>query len=141
VSATNWYVTGNDGKPVPVAGGPYSVVGSGGSAALAGTTGAGSYGTIAAGDWLWDLDNDGLFDDATGQNPTVSYDYLVNTLHLPNDGVARPIGLKVTNDVSLTSTAAGTLSITPEPATMTLLGMGGLVLGWSRMRSRKRRAA
>ena len=138
VSFTDFGISGNDGNPVPLSGGPYSV-GSGGNVALAGTLGAGSYGNITQ--WLWNLDNDGLFDDASGQNPTVSYDYLVNTLGLPADGVARPISVQVTNDVGLSSTAAGTLSITPEPATMTLLGMGGLVLGWSRMRSRKRRAA
>jgi hypothetical protein len=53
---------------------------------------------------------------------------LVNTLGLSPDGVARAIGLKVTNNVGLTSTVAGSLTIMPEPATLAFLGFGAVGL-------------
>jgi len=130
-SFTNFAFTGNDGTPVAVAGGPYTVAFNG-NTNLDGSTGTGSYGNVTT--WAWNLDNvdqgsDGnLYDDATGQTPNLTYDYLVNTLGLSPDGVARAIGLKVTNDVSLTSTAAGSLTIMPEPATLAFLGFGAVGL-------------
>jgi hypothetical protein len=135
-SFTDFGISGNDGTPVAVAGGPYTVLFNG-NINLAGSTGTGSYGTVTT--WAWDLDNNGSYE-TSGQTTNITYNYLVNTLGLSPDGVARAIGLKVTNDVSLTSTAAGTLSITPEPATMALMGLGGLCMGLARMRGRKRAA-
>jgi hypothetical protein len=137
-SITNFAITGNDGKPVAVAGGAYTVPYLG-SINLAGTTGAGSYGTVTT--WEWDLNNDGLYDDATTQTPNISYNYLVNTLNLTTTGT-HTIGVKTTNNVGLTSTASGQLTIlTPEPATVALLGAGAIFIGWYRHRGRKRRSA
>jgi hypothetical protein len=117
-SVTNWSVTGNDGTPVAVAGGPYTVPYNG-NTNLDGSTGTGSYGTVTA--WEWDLDNNGSYE-TSGQTTNITYAYLTG-LGLPVN-VPLTIGLKVTNDVSLTSTAAGSLTIMPEPATLALMGLG-----------------
>jgi len=75
--------------------------------------------------YLWDLDGDGQYDDATGWNPTVSYD-LVNMLHLaPGWHV---IGLKIVSADGAEDIAVANLQIVPEPATLSLLGLGGLAL-------------
>lgn len=65
--------------PVADAGGPYAIL-EGGSLTLDGSASIG-----AGGSWNWDLDNDGLYDDATGQSPTVSWAALV-ALGVDDDG-------------------------------------------------------
>ncbi len=96
--------------PLADAGGPYSV-GPGQSVLFDGT---GSYdpdgGNITA--WLWDLDNDGEFDDANGAQVNVSYQYLVYTLGLePGE---HTIGLKVIDDENDWDTDTAQLTIRPE---------------------------
>jgi hypothetical protein len=68
-------------EPDAVAGGDYSTapgidVELDGSGSYAGT---GSRGAYTVGSYLWDLDGDGVFGDATGPNPVVSYDDLTGT--------------------------------------------------------------
>jgi len=97
-------------EPVAEADGPYSV-GPGQSVRL---DARGSYdpdgGGITA--WLWDLDNDGLYDDASGEQVDVTYEYLVNTLGLaPGDHI---IGLKVIDDENEWDTDTALLTIRPE---------------------------
>ncbi|MGA2915507.1 MAG: DNRLRE domain-containing protein [Sedimentisphaerales bacterium] len=59
--------------------------------------------------WLWDIDNDGLYDDGSGSQLVVSYEYLVGTLHL---GFGQhTIGLKVIDDEGEWKTATSTLTI------------------------------
>jgi hypothetical protein len=93
--------------PVANAGGPY-VVEPGGTVVLDGLA---SYdpdgGNITS--WLWDLDNDGQYDDGSGSQLIVSYAYLVETLNLiPGQ---HTIGLKVVDDEGEWKTAAGTLNL------------------------------
>ncbi len=111
--------------PLADADGSYSV-GPGGSVNFDGT---GSYdrdgGSI--GSWLWDLDNDGQYDDGSGSILNRSYDYLVNTLHL-EPGQQYTVGIKVLDNENEWATDISTLTIIPEPATMALLGLGGLLL-------------
>jgi hypothetical protein len=46
--------------------------------------------------YLWDLDNDGQYDDGSGSILNKSYDYLVNTLHLGFGD--HTVGIKVLDD-------------------------------------------
>ncbi|MFH0982907.1 MAG: DNRLRE domain-containing protein [Planctomycetota bacterium] len=97
--------------PIADADGPYSVV-------FAGSVmfdGRGSHdpdgGSITS--WLWDLDADGQYDDATGQTSTKTWDYLVNTLHLAPG--SHTIGLKVFDDENESTVDTAQLEIYPEP--------------------------
>jgi hypothetical protein len=72
----------------------------------------------------WDLDNDGMYDDASGPSPTLS------AATLKSLGVgSHLISVQVTAD-GLTRTDGSTLNIIPEPATLGLLALGlaGLVM-------------
>jgi hypothetical protein len=114
--------------PSASTGSGYSV-GPGGTVQLNGTA---SYdrdgGSIVS--WLWDLDNDGSYDDASGALVNVSYDYLVKTLGLQlGDNI---IGIKVFDDENEWATAAGKLTIIPEPAAILLLALGTAALGKNR---------
>lgn len=73
--------------PVADAGGPYAIA-EGDSLVL-----DGSASTDAAASWQWDLDNDGAFDDAVGQSPTIVWATL-EALGVNDDGTYS-IGLSV----------------------------------------------
>jgi hypothetical protein len=95
--------------PVANADGPYTV-GPGGAVVFDGHS---SYdpdgGSITS--WLWDLDNDGQYDDGSGSQLAKSYDYLVDTLNLgPGQ---HTIGLKVVDDEGEWKTATSSLTIGP----------------------------
>jgi hypothetical protein len=110
------------------AGGPYTVD-KGGTRNLSGYAMVGNGETITS--WLWDLNNDGVFNDATGEFPNLSYDYLVNSLGLSLG--QHTIGLKVIDNYGISDIAYTTLTILPEPLTFWLFIMGGL--GFLRRRS------
>lgn len=76
--------------------------------------------------WLWDLDNDGDYDDANGSTQEVDYDFLVNTLHLA-PGEVHAIGLKVIDDEGEWGTATSYIDLVPEPSMIVLLSVGGLL--------------
>jgi hypothetical protein len=102
------------------------LVGQGGSVNFNGT---GSYerdndGSITS--WLWDLNNDGLYNEGSGSIVNKNYDYLVNTLHLRLGD--NTIGIKVLDDEGEWATDTSILTIVPEPATMMLIGLGGMIL-------------
>jgi hypothetical protein len=61
--------------------------------------------------WLWDLDGDSDYDDATGATPTLTFDYLYYTLHLPVGD--NEIRLKVRDDEN-------EWSLNPDTALLTL---------------------
>jgi hypothetical protein len=109
------------------AGGPYEV-GPGGSALLDGSVFYGSGNPVS---WSWDLDADGEYDDAFGPTASLTYDEFVGQFGMqPGQYV---IGLQIHTSDGLVDTDAGSLILTPEPATLTLLAMGGL-LGLRRRR-------
>ena len=62
--------------------------------------------------WLWDLDGDSDFDDATGSTPTLTFEYLRHTLHLPEGD--NEIRLKVKDDEN-------EWCVIPDPASLTLV--------------------
>lgn len=74
--------------------------------------------------WLWDMDNDGEYDDASGPILVYTKDALETLFGL---GLGdHTIGLMVYDDEGESGMDSAMLSITPEPATMALLALGGL---------------
>ena len=121
--------------PVADIGGPYSV--DEGSALI--LDGSGSYDPDeAAGDSIisyeWDLDNDGMFDDATGTTPTISWATTASLgMAYPTDPATglpnNTIRLRVTDTFGVTSTSATTLTIydnQPEAPTVTTDAASGV---------------
>jgi len=110
--------------PVAKADGPYRVTPTESDL----LSGAGSYDPDGENivSWLWDLDNDGAYDDASGSTYEVTYDFLVNGLGLL-PGQVHPIGLKVIDDEGEWGTAASSIDLVPEPGVLVLLGIGGVL--------------
>ena len=91
--------------------------------------------TLDAGSWLgttdepvsyvWDLDDDGNYDDASGESSTVPWNTLA-ALELASDGSALPIRVQASDDGNVIATGATTLTIdnvapaTPELAVTTV---------------------
>jgi chitodextrinase len=80
--------------------------------------GSGSYDTDAGDSvvaYAWDLDNDGIFDDAIVASPVITWAELRPMLQEPLVGT-RPISLQVTDTFGLTGTAATALTVyDPRP--------------------------
>ena len=86
--------------------------------------------------YLWDLDNDGLFETDAGNQPFLMVDYEdLEGLGVRAGGIYE-IQLRVTDITGLIDTDSSSLRVIPEPATLSLLSLGGLVL----LRRRKRGA-
>lgn len=108
--------------PIAEANGSYSVS-FGGSVNL---SGAGSNDPDGGGltEYLWDLDLDGQYDDASGISPNATYAYLTQTLGLSVGD--HTIRLRVKDDEGEygTDTALLTINPVPEPATMIFVASG-----------------
>ena len=112
-----------------VVGGPLTID-SGETKQLGGTGSTGTFDT-----WEWIIG--GLTTSLTGDTPDVSYDYLVDTLHL-TPGNTYDVQLNLTSAYEAITPGFGEnlLTIAPEPATLALLAFGGLA-----MLARRRRSA
>ncbi len=85
--------------------------------------------------YMWDLDDDGIFETDAGDQPFFVVDYEdVQNLGLAVGGMY-DIHLQVTDNIGLTDTDSSSLRVTPEPATLSLLTLGGLAM----IRRRRRR--
>ena len=103
--------------PIANAGGPYELMQGGGSITLAGSATGGPYSAAA-----WDLDEDGVFDDATGLDPSISTAMVAG--YAP--GTTWDIELQLTGPGgSDISTAQLTYAVIPVPGAI-LLGILGL---------------
>ena len=92
--------------PVADAGGPY-IIDVGQELTLDGSASSDPDAGDSIVNYEWDLDNDGLFDDAVGQNPNVPFSELQGLpVATPN-----PIALRVTDSHGLTDSDATTLTI------------------------------
>jgi hypothetical protein len=79
--------------------------------------------------YLWDINSDNNFSDASGLTPTISFSYLQSHLALSDSPKDFKISLKVRDTSGLISTAQTDVhylgaTTVPEPATMLLLGLG-----------------
>jgi hypothetical protein len=88
----------------------------------------GSGSTVAGGGKIakyeWDVNNDGTFEfSGTAATQVLSYSYLTDTLHM-TAGIY-PLALRVTTNDDIISTGSGQFTLTPEPASLLLLGLGG----------------
>src|SRR5690606_30710258 len=123
-------IVGENDAPTDVsAGGPYTVV-EGGSVTL-----AGSFNDVDASDthtFSWDVNGDGVFGDATGLNPTLSWAELQALMPAINDGPATfQVSLRVDDGtVAVDSAATATLEVENAPPTADVTGPTSGVLGF-----------
>jgi parallel beta-helix repeat protein len=75
--------------------------------------------------YSWDMDNDGVYDDASGASPTVSWPQLL-AFGINNDGLY-PIGLHVADKDGGSATAAGYVLVMDSPPTADAGGPYSLV--------------
>ena len=78
--------------------------------------------------YMWDLDDDGVFETDAGDQPflMVNYDDLEG-LGVAVDGI-HYIHLQVTDSTGMIDTDSSSLRVVPEPATLGMLVVGGLAL-------------
>ena len=124
-------------SPVADAGGPYGI-GLGEALFLDGT---GSYDLDATefGDFIseaeWDLDGDGIYDYSfLNHTATTQLTLMVPAIDLAGFGLGQSVGetfqvtLRVTDSLGLSDTDYAMVEVIPEPATLGLLLLGGLVI-------------
>jgi|GEM_PF-571220 len=104
--------------PIADAGGPYSII-EGDNLPLAGSASAGSPTS-----WNWDLDNDGVYDDASGVAPLVPWATLL-ALGIGDDGTY-PIGLEIDGGADSKAT---TLTIANVAPVLTTVGATNVTAG------------
>ncbi len=115
----------NDPPTMVSAGGPYSILeGQGVTLSASATDPDGD--TLS---YSWDINGDGTFGDATGQNPTLSWTQL-SALGI-NDGLAtRNVKVRVTDTASpAVDSGATTLTINNAPPTLMLSGASSVSVG------------
>ena len=123
-AATVYYSDLLDFDPIADAGGPY-VIDEGQTLTLDATESWHGY-DIDITSYSWDLDNDGSYETAGDSTTVLSYSYLTS-LGLDVGG-PYDISLEVWDDLGLSDRDYTQLTITPEPATLGLLLIGGLTL-------------
>jgi VCBS repeat-containing protein len=119
-------ITGTNDPPVAHAGGPYTIA-EGGSLVLdASLTTDPDTSPLF---YLWDVNGDNNFNDATGVNPTLTWAQL-EAIGINNDGV-RTVRVRVIDGLGGVSVASATLTITNTLPTVTTTGPYTVVEGGS----------
>ncbi len=119
-------ITNVDEPPTADAGGPYTIA-------------EGNSLTVTAGPatdpeglpltWLWDIDNDGAFDDATGSTATLNWAQL-STLSIPvNDSSVRVVRVRVTDAGGNSAVDSAALTISDTAPTINVTGAATAVSG------------
>ncbi len=76
--------------------------------------------------WLWDIDGDGEYDDAVGRELGLTFDRLTGQFGLPlGEHVIRVIA---DDGKNATTSYETVINITPEPASLAVLGLGSLAV-------------
>ncbi|HEY6000775.1 MAG TPA: hypothetical protein VI078_15925 [bacterium] len=105
---------GTNRAPLAAAGGPYALS-AGGSLALSGTGSSDPDAACgdAAASWEWDLDADGVFDDATGAQPVIAWSTAEALLCGGRcvDKASYPVALRVTDARGADAVAGGTVAV------------------------------
>jgi hypothetical protein len=76
--------------------------------------------------WLWDINGDGRYDDASGQTVHMSLDFLIQQLDIPAG--RNSIGLMVIGDGGGYDFSSASIEVIPEPASLTFLTVGAMAL-------------
>ena len=105
------------------AGGPYAVPEGSAAALSASTTPA-----VAGATYAWDVDGDGQYDDATGQNPTVSAATLA-AIGLGDGPDSSSVRVRVTSGSAVITSTATTLTVTNVAPTASLANSGPVASG------------
>lgn len=121
-------IDAQNSPPVARPGGPYVIL-VGSNLTLDGT--ASDDPDDFAGDQIvsfaWELNNDGVFDDAVGAAPTIPWSMLAG---LPQPDIANPVHLRVTDTFGATHTSSTTLTITVNhPPVAVITGSSQVVEG------------
>ncbi len=125
VATASITVIGANDAPTASAGGPYTIA-EGQALQLAGTAADPDNGaTLTIG---WDLNNDGVFTDATGANPSVSWATLVS-LGINNQATNLPISLRVSDGIAPPVVVGTTLTVTNVAPTLVIDAQSSAVPG------------
>jgi probable HAF family extracellular repeat protein len=89
--------------------------------------GSSSYGASDIVSWLWNLDFDRLYDDGVGESTIIPFEYWSGVLGWQVGG-QYTIGLEIQTLDGVVDQDSALVVVVPEPATVTLLTLGGLAI-------------
>ncbi len=112
-------ITNVNEAPVPFTDGPYTIA-EGDSLTVNASGSSDPDGDVLT--YAWDLNGDGLFENASGVSPTKTWSELVASSPAVNDDGARNISVRVTDSAGLSTVLTTTLTIINTSPTITVTG-------------------